>query len=163
MLNIFSITTFSLHRRSSPFQSSSRPSGTATSSLPQQQRSPARRGSWNISPLLSTTRPPPFFPLPFFCKRLPDWSATPPADSHCRLRNLDLVRYTSLPSPLISQSHLKLSLPIANERTAHSKILQPIGRKQLVALKIIFPPLSTFPKDSRVLPTAGMMHFYLSG
>lgn len=77
------------HSRSSPFPSSSRPSGMAASSLPQQQRSPDRRGSmWNgrpsstLSPPTPTTQPSSFF----FCKCLPDWSATPPADSHCRLR-----------------------------------------------------------------------------
>lgn len=92
-------------RRSFLFLSSSRPSGTAISSLPQQQRSPDRQGA-----AYEMAAPPRHHPHPFFCKCLPDWSTTPPANSHTVDWDLDLMRYISL-SPPLSANH-SLSCPL---------------------------------------------------
>lgn len=153
--------------RSTPFPSSSRLSGMARSSLPHQTSSADKRGRGSMWKMAA---PPVHHPHPLFLQ-MPSWLIHHPANSHTVDWDLDLMCSVSflLPFLLISQSQLKLSLPCANERTAHfylEQILQPISREQLVSQNwFFFPPCEHCSKRFASFANSrdDLYIFYLSG
>lgn len=95
---------------------------------------------------------------PFFCKCLPDWSTTPPANSHTVDWDLDLMRYISRPSSSLSANHSS-SCPFHKPMRGLLAFIWSKSSSQSagssLSFKLVFP-VST-QKHSWVLPIAGML------
>lgn len=100
-----------------------------------------------------------------FCKCLPVWSTTPPANSHTVDWDLDLMSYTSRPSSFLPANH-SLSCPFHEPMRGLLTLsgANPPANQQGAACrsKLVFPVNQW--AHSWVLPIAGMlcmMYFFL--